>query len=56
MCNQAHLLFKGMVQSWESYIHGSQKRTEKTKIASEQMLPVSEMGKLSFPKFHYISA
>lgn len=56
MCNQAYLFFKGMVQPWESYTNGSQKRAEKIKIDSVQILSVSEIGKLSFPKFRYISA
>lgn len=56
MCNQAYLFFKGMVQPWESFIHGSQKRAEKIKIDSVQILSVSEIGKLFFSKFHCISA
>lgn len=51
MCYQAHLFVKGKVHSLESYSPVSQKRTE-TKILSEQMLPISETGNLSFPEFH----
>lgn len=41
---------------WKAIFLAHREELKQIKILSEQMLPVSEMGNLSFPKFHYISA